>query len=60
MTQGKNSRDGLSEQPEHGPWCAGGAECIDCGHRWTAAWPLGADALECPECGSTDTDREAA
>lgn len=43
--------------PEH--YCVGKAECIKCGRKWVAVWPLGADALECPSCGSTDTDREA-
>jgi hypothetical protein len=47
------------QTPQDGPWCAGQAECIACGHEWVAAWPLGADALECPDCGSTDTDRIA-
>lgn len=40
-----------------GPWCAGKAECFDCGHEWTALWPLGSEALECPSCGSINTDR---
>lgn len=38
-------------------YCAGPAECLACGREWVAVWPLGADALECPTCGSTDTDR---
>lgn len=40
-------------------FCAGQAECLACGREWVAVWPLGADALECPSCGSTDTDRTA-
>ena len=44
---------------DHGPWCAGMAECLDCGRTWTAVWPLGADALECPSCSSDNTDRDA-
>jgi Zn finger protein HypA/HybF involved in hydrogenase expression len=40
------------------PWCHGMAECFDCDHAWTAVWPLGANALECPRCGSTNTDRD--
>jgi hypothetical protein len=43
--------DGLPHA--HGP-----AACDDCGHRWVAVWPLGAEALECPKCHSTNTDRE--
>lgn len=39
-------------------WCKGQAQCIQCGHEWIAAWPLAADPLECPECGSDDTYRE--
>ena len=39
-------------------WCAGKAECHQCGHEWVAVWPLAAEQLECPHCGSTDTDRE--
>lgn len=46
--------NGLSEQ-----WCSGMAECFCCEHTWIAVWPLGAEALECPECGSVDTDRTA-
>ena len=38
-------------------WCCGRAECIDCFHEWVAVWPLGGKALECPECGSINTDR---
>jgi Zn finger protein HypA/HybF involved in hydrogenase expression len=38
-------------------WAHGSAECLDCQHTWVAVWPLGADALECPECHSTNTDR---
>ncbi|MCL2874753.1 MAG: hydrogenase maturation nickel metallochaperone HypA [Betaproteobacteria bacterium] len=38
-------------------WCSGTAECFECDYEWIAVWPLGADALECPECGSDDTDR---
>jgi len=40
-------------------WCAGSAECLRCGCEWVAVWPLGADSLECPDCGETDTVREA-
>ena len=40
-------------------WCHGKAECLQCGHEWVAVWPLGADELECPACGSADTVREA-
>lgn len=39
-------------------WCAGTAECLDCGTEWVAVWPLAAKQLECPECGSSDTVRE--
>lgn len=42
-----------------GPWCAGDAECLTCGAEWIAVWPLGAEAIECPECGGFDTDRTA-
>ena len=38
-------------------WQHGSAECFDCDHRWVAVWPAGADALECPECHGTNTDR---
>lgn len=41
-------------------WCGGAAWCLDCHHEWVAVWPLGAESLECPACGSTDTDREQA
>ncbi len=41
------------------PYLHGHAECLNCDHKWIAVWPLGADALECPQCGSADTDREA-
>lgn len=41
-----------------GPWLHGRAECGACGHQWVAVWPLGADLLECPKCGSDSTDRE--
>lgn len=40
------------------PHAYGPAVCGDCWYRWTAIWPLGADALECPKCHSTNTDRE--
>jgi len=42
------------------PWCYGAAECLACHHEWVAVWPLGAESLGCPACGSTDTDREQA
>jgi hypothetical protein len=45
-------------QPMHQkvtPWLAGVVECLDCGCEWAAAWPMGADALECPDCAGTDT-----
>lgn len=45
---------------DDGPWCNGSAWCLDCHHKWAAVWPLGAESLECPVCGSTDTDREQA
>ncbi len=41
-------------------WCNGAAWCLECRHEWVAVWPLGAESLECPACGSTDTDREQA
>lgn len=41
-------------------WCSGTGECLDCGHAWPAVWPLAADDLECPGCGSTNTVREDA
>lgn len=40
------------------PHAAGCAICLECDKRWYAIWPLGADALECPRCGSVDTERE--
>ena len=43
-----------------GPWCNGAAWCLECRHEWVAVRPLGAESLECPACGSTDTDREQA
>ena len=48
----------MSDNTELGPWCNGAAWCLDCHREWIAVWPLGADSLECPSCGSTDTDRE--
>lgn len=39
-------------------WCSGTAECLDCGREWVAVWPLAADDLECPDCGSQNTVRE--
>ena len=39
-------------------WCNGMAECLACGWKWSAAWPLNAGPLECKKCGSTDTIRE--
>lgn len=41
------------------PWCTGNAECLTCGHEWLAVWPLGANDLECPNCGESDTVRES-
>lgn len=41
-------------------YCAGQAECLKCGHEWVAVWPLGAEPLRCPKCGSDDTVREVA
>jgi hypothetical protein len=46
--------------PDPDIWCHGKAECLNCGHEWTAVWPLAAESLECPRCGSTDTDRDQA
>lgn len=40
-------------------WAHGAVSCNDCGHRWIGVWKLGADALECPNCHSTDTERDA-
>jgi Zn finger protein HypA/HybF involved in hydrogenase expression len=40
------------------PHTYGPATCNDCGHHWTAVWPLGAEELECPKCHGTNTDRE--
>lgn len=48
----------LFDEDENRPHCAGRASCESCGHGWIAVWPAGADNLECPMCGSTDTDRE--
>lgn len=48
------------DEPELGPWCAGNAECLDCGRYWTAVWPIGAASLECPSCHGDNTDRDAA
>lgn len=39
------------------PHMAGHASCDECAHEWVAVWPMGADALECPNCGSHETDR---
>jgi hypothetical protein len=52
------TRVGLSEGLG-APWMAGLAECNDCDNQWSAVWPLGADALECQRCGSTNTDRNS-
>jgi hypothetical protein len=42
------------------PHAHGTATCNDCGNEWVAVWPLGADALECPNCHGSNTDREQA
>ena len=41
------------------PWMAGLAECNECDNQWAAVWPLGAEGLECPRCGSANTDRNS-
>jgi len=40
-------------------WCSGRCDCLTCQYEWFGEWPLGIDALECPQCKSTDTDRNA-
>ena len=50
----------MPEPDEIGPWCDGTSWCLNCHHEWVAVWPLGAESLECPACGSTDTDRDQA
>lgn len=32
------------------PHMTGAAECLACGHAWTARGPVGVDELECPAC----------
>mgnify|MGYP001616484042 CR=1 FL=1 len=55
----RHDRFGYSSfDDEAGPWCHGPASCNVCGRSWTAVWPLGADALQCPHCCSHDTERE--
>ena len=49
----------MPDPDEIGPWCDGTSCCLNCGHEWIAVWPLGAESLECPKCGSTDTDRSS-
>jgi predicted Zn-ribbon and HTH transcriptional regulator len=41
------------------PHVCGPAECLQCGNEWMAVWPLDCADLECPECQSTDTVRDA-
>ena len=48
----------MPDPDEIGPWCDGTSWCLNCHHEWVAVWPLGAESLECPACGSTDTDRD--
>jgi Zn finger protein HypA/HybF involved in hydrogenase expression len=50
----------MPDPDEIGPWCDGTSWCLNCHHEWVAVWPLGAESLECPACGSTDTDRDQA
>lgn len=38
-------------------WCVSPAECMTCGHKWFAVYPLGAGDLECSKCHGTDTYR---
>ena len=38
-------------------WCVSNVECLVCDHTWVAAHPLGADELDCPRCGGTETVR---
>lgn len=38
-------------------WASGYVECFNCGHEWVAVWPLGAAPLQCPACGTSDTER---
>lgn len=38
-------------------WCAGQAECLECGCAWVAVWPLACAPLHCPACDSDDTYR---
>lgn len=38
---------------QEGGCCAGGAVCVECGHKWVAVAPSGITELECPHCGQT-------
>lgn len=40
-----------TRRTERQPHLAGEARCLSCGHRWAAVAPVGADWLECPQCG---------
>jgi len=37
---------------ENKPHGVGQAHCVNCGKEWTAAWPIGAEMLDCPSCGT--------
>jgi DNA-directed RNA polymerase subunit RPC12/RpoP len=39
-----------STDDQEGQHLSGVARCLDCGHEWPAAAPLGTTWLECPEC----------
>lgn len=46
------------EGDEKYTWVNGSARCLDCGKNWVAVYTLGSEFLECPNCGSRNTDRD--
>lgn len=36
--------------PQLGDWHNGVVQCLKCGHRWNATWPVEASVLQCPVC----------
>lgn len=46
--------DRVTHIDDHRKHCTSSVECVNCGKKWVAVYPLETKQLECPQCGKKD------
>jgi hypothetical protein len=49
-----SSDDKITHIDDHRKHCTASVECVACGKKWVAVFPVETKQLECPQCNKLD------